>query len=316
MKFIFVSLSLILVILLSGCTEDVIHIEETVTEEGFRDVLVIKDITTIPSSPLIPDVDVILSFIVENEDEEKEAINVKVELFDATGFKNEGGEVCNSAVKPCQPNQCSEDNLCKFLPGEQKLISFVLKAPTEDEIATLETDIELRFRVEYAFDGSLLYRTMVIDMEELKARQRAGETVSLEIPKFLGSGPVQIDVELMGAPYIISGYSGTFLFRVKKVSSIGILKNSIIPEGNLRIEFPTDLGEVEAGSKFTCDSKDVCTNSEEIALYKGESPNLYFKVSHIELVSDVPYQSFEIKAEVDYIYELRDSIKVKVKPYI
>jgi hypothetical protein len=152
-------------------------------------------------------------------------------------------------------------------------------------------------------------------MEEIKIKQQAGESMNLEIPKFLGSGPVQIDVELMGAPYILAGYSGTFLFTVKKVGdpANGMLKGSKISKGSLEIIFPSDLGTVEPGSKFTCDSN-VCTNSEDIELYKGESPSLYFKVKEVPDIN-VPYKSFEITAKVNYIYELRDSIKVTIEPY-
>lgn len=320
MKFVLVFLSLILIIFLSGCTyvedwfgKDVIQVEEKTLEGGVKDVLVINDITILPSSPVLPDRDVILSFVVENRDTRKNAENVVVELFDAPLFKNKAGTLCNGKEKPCQPDLCRNSAPCTILPGEQKLISFDLIAPSIDDIAMLETEVELRFRVNYDFHGSLLYNSFVISMDEIKSRQRAGESVNLEIRKIPGSGPIQIDVELMGAPYILSGYSGTFLFTIKKVGDPnGILKDSKILPEKLKMEFPSDFGTAEA-KKFKCNA--ICKNSEDIELYKGESPKLYFRISNVPTI-DVPYKSFIIDAEVDYRYELRDSIKVKIKPYV
>ena len=311
---------LVLIIVISGCTEsiipggNVIETQEPVTEEGVRDVLVIKDIETIPNPPLIPGSQLILSFVIENKDTEKSITDIVIDLFDAPTFYEEtGATLCNDNSKPCTPedDQCASTS-CTLLPGEEKMINFVLRAPTKEDIANLETDIELNFRVSYHFETSLLYRTMLINMDEIETMQRQGESISLEIPKFLGSGPVQLDVELKGAPYIIAGYSGTLVFTVKKVgSSDGILKGSEVPADGIAINFPSGVGTVEADKFSGCPT---CTNSEPITLYRGVSPSLYFKINDIQEIS-VPYQSFDIDATMGYDYELRDSIKVKVKPY-
>jgi hypothetical protein len=325
-------LFLVIIVITSGCTyldsffgQDVIQVEETTLEEGVRDVIVINDATTIPKSPILPDQGVVLSFIIENKDERANAENVVAELFDAPLFKSSGGALCNSASKPCQADRCSatDNPLCTLLPGEQNMISFDLIAPSESDLVDLETEIDLNFRVSYDFTASLLYNSFIVSMEEVKARQRAGEAVNIDVIKTPGSGPVQIDVELLGAPYILDGYSGTFLFTVKKVSTKGVVQNSKIGVNNMVIEFPNDIvgsgGTIDGGSKFLCTpTGDVyrCTNAEEIELYSGESTTYRIQVTKADLGgSGIPYKSFSIKAYVDYDYEMRDSLKVKVKPY-
>ncbi len=324
-------LFLVMIVIISGCTyldeffgQDVIQVEETTLEEGVRDVLVINDVTTIPKSPILPGQAVILSFIMENKDAREAAENVVAELFDAPLFRGRTEALCNSASNACQAGRCFDtESACTLLPGEQNMISFDLVAPSEDDLANLETEIELNFRVSYKFRASLLYNSFIVSMEEVKARQRAGEAVNIEVMKTPGSGPVQIDVELLGAPYILEDYSGTFLFTVKKVSTRGVIKNSKIGVDQMVIEFPSDIissgGTIDGGDKFACPLMgDVyrCTNGQEIELYSGESTTYRIQVTKANLGgSGIPYKSFSIHAYVDYDYEMRDSLKVKVKPY-
>jgi len=303
-----------MIIFLSGCNGEIIQTEEIETELGFRDVLVIDDITTIPNSPIISDINVELSFIIENKDTEKKAEGVTVELFDAPFFKNKNGELCNSATNACKPDECDVGDPCTIFPHGKKQISFSLKAPSADELGMLETDVALQLRVNYEFEGSLLYTTKVIDMEEIKTRQRAGESETLVISKDLGSGPIQIYVEVLGAPYIISGSSGTLLFTVKDMGTNGFLKNSKILENKLTVEFPEGVGTIEADG-FKCKGGYNCENSDEIELFGGESATLYFRILDVELAEGIPYQSFPVKVNVPYTYELRDSIDVKIKPH-
>jgi hypothetical protein len=330
MRYLFVPLMLVIIVT-SGCTyledffgQDVIQVEETTLEEGVSNILVISDVTTIPKSPLLPGRDVILSFIIENKDEREKAENVVAELFDAPMFRDSTdgitGELCNENTKPCKADRCGIDDPCEeILPSEQKMISFDLVAPDESDIANLAAEIDLHFRVSYTFTSSLLYNSFIVSMDEIKARQRAGEAVNLEVTKTPGSGPVQIDVELLGAPYILSDFSGTFLFTIKKVSSLGVLKNSKIPVGKWKIEFPADIGTIKS-TKFKCEEDGavvVCTNNEVIELYSGESPTYRLELTDVPDIDNlgIPYKSFNIRSEVEYEYEVRDSLKVKVKPY-
>lgn len=324
-------------ILVAGCTglpdifpgQDVIKPALSTQEEGFRDVLVIKEIGTIPKSPVLAGQTFLLSFIIENRDKEKEATGVVVDLFDAPLFKDKDGtELCNK-VK-CVPDDCTENKKCTVLPGEQKQITFELKAPDDKAIASLQTDLDINFRVTYKFSGSTLFKVVVVNLEEIKARQRAGSPLTLDILKSLGSGPVKIDAELKGAPYILSGLGGTLAFTVKNTgdTSKGSISESKIPEilqgpfsFGLQIKFPEelvkDVGNLVSPSAFLCvgptEGSIDCFNKADITLFKGESVPLLFQIKNAPSLT-APFKSFDIKALLRYTYELRDSTKITVLP--
>ncbi len=327
------------IIAIAGCTlpsgifpgQDVIKAVPSTQEEGPRDVLVIKDIGTIPKSPVLAGQNILLSFVIENLDAEKEAKDVVVELFDAPLFKNKAGVLCNSGKDVCVPtgNECTSSNKCTILPGEQKQITYDLFAPDDKAIANLEASLDLNFRVQYAFSGSTLLKLVVVNLEEIKARQRAESQITLDILKSVGSGPVKIDVELKGSNYMLSGMSGTLGFIVKTAGDTGkgSLLYSKIPEktsttDGLRIVFPAelinnDIGNIERPSKFLCQlvtgKEAECYNIKDIELIKGESSILLFRVLNTAQI-DVPFKSFDIKAFLAYTYELRNSAKITVIP--
>ena len=154
------------------------------------------------------------------------------------------GEICNLLREnnpPCYPSDCGTLGPCVILPGEEKLITFDLLTPTKDEIVNIKTQEKVDFRVSYNFDGSLLYTVPVVNMDEIINRQRQGERTQVQISKAHGSGPMQIDVELFGAPYILSGYSATFLFNIKNRGSWVLTDKNEIYADDFVIEFPSEL---------------------------------------------------------------------------
>ena len=335
-----VFLFLLPLVFISGCTlpdifpgQDVINVNPETQEEGFRDVLVIKDINTIPKSPVLAGQTILLSFIIENRDAEKEVKEAFVDLFDAPLFKNMAGRRCNDAPNNCVPTVCTPGLPCKIspiLPGEQKQINFELKAPDDQATAGLPTDIDINFRVNYTFDGSTLFKLVVVNFEEIKARQRAGSPITLDILKSFGSGPVKMDVELKGGPYMLSGLGGTLAFTVKNTgdTSKGSISESKIPVSppgkfafGLTIKFPeelvTNVNNLVSPSAFLCigpiEESIDCFNIANITLFKGESVPLLFQIKNAPSLT-APFKSFDIKAFLRYTYELRDSAKVTVVP--
>jgi len=251
---ILISVTLVLLIFLSGCTgfpdifgRDVLDIQNVVTRDKTTDAMAIKDILTIPTSPMLPDQGVMLSFIVENKDDLKSLKSVIVDLYNAPLFKNANGDLCNlySPGNPAQclpeENKCTKNVPCTILAGEEKPITYRLMTPSQDEIVNIRTQEKLDFRVKYDFDGSMLYTVPVVNMDEIINRQRQGERTQVQISKAHGSGPIQVDVELFGAPYILSGYSATFLFKVQNKGSGVLAGRNEIGKDNLLIEFPAEL---------------------------------------------------------------------------
>ena len=324
MKRIYLIVIIISLVFVSGCTGsgglfggDVIKTKQTSQQDGVKDILVIKNKETIPHSPLLPDKPLILSFVIESMDDIRTVDNVNVELFDAPLFKNEGGKAKCNENGNCVPKELA-DKLKTILPGEQKTVNFYLTTPSEEEIAKIRTDATLSFRINYDFDSTTTLRVPVVNMGEIEKRQRAGESTTLEIPKYFTSGPVQIDIEVMNQPYIISGYDASIIFKVKDRGdkTKGFLKDSKIEKGKLTITFPEGFtATTDNDQYFVCVNgcQGEGTNNNVIDLYRGESIPLYFKVKPPDVAE--PYKSFEIKANVKYTYELRDSAKLTINPY-
>ncbi|MBI5347211.1 MAG: hypothetical protein HZB66_01230 [Candidatus Aenigmarchaeota archaeon] len=67
---------------------------------------------------------------------------------------------------------------------------------------------------------------------------------------------------------------------------------------------------------FNCSSgndKVVCENIEPIDLYKDQSVPLYFRIKGVPKVEI--HETFTIKADVYYTYELKNSVEVEIKPW-
>lgn len=316
---------------LAGCSSlfpggDVVKINPVTTTQGFKDVLVIHDIVTIPTSPVLPDADISLSFIIENKDTEKSATHVFAEIIDGSVFKSKDGEPCNAASKPCQPRgECSKERPCSILPQGQEQIEFRIKAPSTKDIVGLKTETTIYFRVQYEFKGSTFFENVVVNMDEALARQRAGQPVSISKSSVIGSGPMQIEAESQGAQFIFAGRNGAVTFRIvsRGDSSKGGILNSKIERHALTIHFPAGLGTVAApdsdatgAPKFSCvpdGDSIVCTNSEELNLYKGASIPYAFRFIKVSEIAE-PFRTFPITAVILYEYEIRDSVKITVQP--
>src|SRR3990172_33280 len=94
-------LPILALLLAAGCIggglfgEDVIKVSEQTVSEGPKDAIRITSIETIPRSPVLPDHDVSLFFIIENTDDTKTAYNVRVDLFNPSSFVvTEGPSTC------------------------------------------------------------------------------------------------------------------------------------------------------------------------------------------------------------------------------
>jgi len=374
-------------VFITGCTglpfdlgnffrNDVIQVQPVYIQEGVRDVVVISNKQTIPSSPMLPNTPVLFSFIIENMDDLKDATNVDIEMFDAPTFydqfmKDSSGKnlPCNNGPQFCRPTvndetACSKEfnELCTILPGEQKLVNFKLLSPKDDDIAGIKTETALSFKLDYDFQGSLIYVVPVVNFDEIIQRQRAGDTATLMLSKSQSSGPLQIDVEIQGTNYILADQTGILNFKIKNVGKGNILNSKVEPTKFVVI-FPPDLPVTGyPDSLFTCDGKNtiqnrvstaldiardifsgnwgsfwkttsgvivgsnvlnvdnvpdgstVCTNIKTIELFRDETQTtMRFEVKKENL--NVPFRSYDIRASIDYTYELRDRFDVTINPY-
>ena len=338
------------VIVTSGCVglpdifgRDVISIQQSVVENGVKDVVIVRDIYTIPKSPLLPDQQVILSFLIENRDSVKRT-DATVDLFNAPTMRSSSNDPalddkpCNfysvgSALpnqRYCIPelNECGVGNPCPILPGEEKPVNIAMKTPRDTDIKNIRTQAKLDFKTTYDFDGALNYIVPAVNMEEITKRQRAGEKTSLFTTKSHGSGPMQIDVELQGAPYILNNYEAVMLFKIKNRGS-GTLVKSEIESGAMEILFPPEFDVIEdkSSEKFECVIDAAtggmrCTNNGgknmvegAIPIYRDESrSSLMFTVKLREPLVE-PFRSYQITSTIRYRYELRNSVDIVINPF-
>jgi len=323
-------LLLAILVFVSGCVDssvfggDVVQTDLKTEEQGAKDVLIIKDIQTIPKSPLLPDQPFTLFFTIENVDDEENAKNVKVDLFNPSLFKDKNGILCSFSSADCYPKPVICSTGCQFLPSEQKQIQFGLKSPTEIEIAGIKLETEMHFSVDYEFTANTFFEVTVVTKREIEQRQRADQSISISGSNVKSSGPIQIEAEIRGAQFVLAGQSANFVFTVKNKGdkNRGNLKNSQIPIGKMTIEFPTNLFDgnslINPPISFTCSSVPViCTNTgDAINLFKGESIPLKFSISNTKETNIPPFATYPIRAKItDYTYQLRDKTSITIQPF-
>src|SRR3989344_339641 len=185
-------IAVLLLVFSAGCTGlsgvfggDILNIKQNLIQEGQKDIVVIKDVSTIPKSPMLPEQSFVLTMLLENIDKTQDARNVVVDLFNAPTVKKDNepnkGSVCNAGSGSiCLPDKCSSEG-CLMLPGEQIPINFYLKTPTENEIVGIETKPSLDFRVTYDFESSSLYVMPSVNLDEIIKNQRSNDKVDVQV---------------------------------------------------------------------------------------------------------------------------------------
>ncbi|MBI3190510.1 hypothetical protein HYZ41_02285 [archaeon] len=253
-------LLLAVLVFVAGCTSlpfvpgsDVIKMVTTERAESPQDAVIIQKAQLSPSSSgntIFPDQAVTLLFNIVNKDDTKSAVT-KVEMFNAPSFRSTCGKspalnndcppctgsdcpLCNSG-NACKPNVCNyikdspTEKGCTLLPAEEKQVSIEMKSPLERDIASTITKTKIEFRATYNFVASLVYIIPVVNIEEVKARQRGNEKTEVQLSKMQGSGPVRVGVDLVGPPYILANQPTIMTFKLKNVGSGNVVNSKILP---------------------------------------------------------------------------------------
>ena len=229
-------LLLTVIVIITGCTipnfvpgSDVIKMVTTEKAESPQDAVVIQKAQLSPSSTgntVFPNQDVTLLFNIVNKDDTKSTVT-KVEMFNAPSFRDKNtNNLCNLG-NTCKPNVCGDS--CTLLPAEEKQISIDMKSPSERDIASTITKTKIEFRATYNFVASLVYIIPVVNLEEVKARQRGNEKTEVQLSKMQSSGPVRIGVDLIGPPYILAEQPTIMTFKLKNVGSGNVVNSKIGP---------------------------------------------------------------------------------------
>ncbi|MCX6815563.1 MAG: hypothetical protein NT120_01795 [Candidatus Aenigmarchaeota archaeon] len=222
-------LMVLALVLVSGCVipgdifgSNVLNVQQNTVQNGEKDVVVLTKAETIPTSTVLPDQDVALYFIVQNKDTMKTARKVFIDLFNPSIFKCvDKSTLVSTFHEQCESTdtrytKAGEEDL---LPGEQAQVKFNLRSPSQTEIGGIKQTTDLNYEISYDFLSSLSYVVPVVDMQEVINRQQSNEKTTVQISKSYSSGPLQVDVEMLGAPYILNNNNAVLLFTIKNVGS-------------------------------------------------------------------------------------------------
>lgn len=325
-----IALLLLLVVFAAGCTGlsgifggDVLSIKQNIIQDGQKDILVVKDVATIPTSPMLPNQPFVFSFLVENVDNSEIARDVTIELFNAPTVKSDAGQVCNTGSGSiCKADKCwmvaqpqsaalqgpivnvypgiqMSGDKCTILPGEQVPINFYLRTPTEKEIVNIETKPTLDYRILYNFESTSLFVMPSVDFDEILKNQRSNDKVDVQVTKSYGTGPVRVEMELFGTLYILSGQSATLIFKVVNTGG-GNVVGSQIKERKFVVEIPKDM--------VAPDGKIILPDGQTYSLGAGVSSPDRFDCS----ATGTHYRCTNIKALDIYKDQTRGSLRFQI----
>ena len=233
---------ILLVVIVAGCTNNFslggggsFEPQQKETNNGLEDVVTVKNSYMVPSPPIYPrEQGVAFNIVIENKDKKRTAKNVYVELYNPSVF-----------TKVTQ-DKCLKGSTCTILPQGQKTVQFSLTAPSTQETGNVKVDTELQYRVVYDFVATTKLDVLVANMDEIISLQRAGKSFSPTVTKNKGSGPMKVDLSLIGEKqFVLDGYSATIKAQADNWGS-GSLLNNEIEETSLKIVFPPEFDNIIA----------------------------------------------------------------------
>ncbi len=306
------------------------------TKREIADVITIADAYTLPKPPVLTSQPFDLFIELESKEKEK-IISGYLELYDTSVFHN----------------QSNVSQTFTLLPTEKRVFDFSFLAPTNEEIANVKLTPRISFRVLYDFSTSSSLDVVAVNLEEVRKAQQAGESLSFVSNKVLGSGPVKIDISLVGSDYVLAGYP--FLLQLKLLNEgRGMLKGNEIKKGKLKLIIPDGFEIVnyeDISSILSCEEGVGVSGEEGLGWSEKVTRTAYALIRTItglvtgsssmacrcecENIKPIklyqresapitlklrapditaPYQTFVFRASASYTYELRDYIDITVQP--
>jgi len=257
MKKIFLSLVLLSLVFVSGCT-DFPGMEslfgpgeggEKVVEES-PDILVIENKNIIPNPPINANDDFTLSFTVKNQDDISEVENVEMQLYDWGVCKpGDNADFTSETGKYTKPLGAGGT----LSPQQEDYVELEFTSPDNDQIAEMEATCPVRYRVNYDYEAKTQVDMMVISKEELKQKERAGESVYFTPTETIGRGPIKVYIRFGKSSPVETGEVLPVFIDIedKGSGSIGSeIKNEVGGEV-LRFYVPIDFTVIKECNKLT-----------------------------------------------------------------
>ena len=290
-------LSLLLIVLISGCTIPGGLIPGTgpTTKEQSPDLVIVQNLNVIPAPPINAGDQFSISFEIKNQDEVVSVDDVSYNLFDKgkCTVKLSGDEEVTTTPFSLDPLQ-------------SEFREWTFKAPSSDDIGHLSVTCPMRFMVTYTHTATSQIDIDVINNDRLSQLQKAGQTPSFTPTLTIGSGPIKTYFDF-GASMPVRNETTLPIYITVEDKGTGLLEN--IKDGKLTITFPTGF-TVSDCTKFICTGV-VCKNSGDIQMIRKKSPQIRCSIT---TPAETIEKTYYIRADLEYTYNIVQEASVEIKP--
>lgn len=292
-------LSLLLIVLISGCTipEGFLPGTGTTTKEQSPDLIIVQNLNIIPTPPINANDQFSISFEIKNQDEVVSVDNVSYNLFDKG--------LCKEKLSGDEESASISSGLA---PLQAEFKEWTFMAPSNEDIGHLSVTCPMRFMVSYTHTATSQIDIDVISSDRLSQLQKSGQAPSFTPTLTVGSGPIKIYFDF-GASMPVRGKTTLPVYITVEDKGTGLLGN--IGSGNLKITFPDGFSVSDSTClKFTC-SGNVCTSNVDIPIIKKKSPQLRCSITTPDETIEKTYY---IRADLAYSYNIVQEASVEIKP--
>jgi hypothetical protein len=308
MKTAFIALSLLAVIAIAGCPAmpfEIPWITPAPMEkiEKPPEILAIRELSIIPTPPIVAESSFTLSFIVANTDEREDVEDVNVTLYD--------WGICN-----LRTGEIIKKELGTLARLSERYVAWELEAPPSALIVDTAT-CPLKWKIDYNMTAKSQVEINVIDEERLRALQRAGEPWQVTPTQTIGAGPLKISFEFV-EPQPFKNESSFIMFL--QVENKGPGAYPAVPTWGLYLKIPEEfegscddfyktlIPETIGGIKYN-----IYKNTRIIDLIKGKTPKIKctFTAPKVDVM-----KTYLFLANLSYGYALhgRQDITVRALP--
>ncbi|MGC9310957.1 MAG: hypothetical protein ACP5E4_04525 [Candidatus Aenigmatarchaeota archaeon] len=311
-----IAVSLLLVVFLSGCTEnDIIGssfgseycsaVGNCKVEEAPPRITDVLQIQTIEARPMAenrvkPDSEITLFVTVQNMHDQKPL------HINWIGISNKQSFICSGT--------CEETNM-ELNPGAMRKFSFDLTSPSNSGTLAIPQTIEIA--AEYSYDSSTLTTFSYMNEDTFKDYLESGARAATTLTNIASEAPVELKV--------IYGFQQPAIYDEDKdyqifleVHNLGGGEIKRIEADDLSLTFEDNAGSfTECSEEFgsTC-SGDTVTNSEEIRIM-GKKPYRYyfnFNPSGSPDFSHTPVVTTILRTNANYEYRISRLYDILVSP--
>jgi len=290
-------LSLLLIVLISGCTipEGFFPGTGPTTKEQTPDLIVVQNLNIIPSSSISAGDQFSISFEIKNQDEVISVDNVSYNLFDKG--------LCKDKLSGDEESATISGGLS---PLQAEFKEWTFKAPSNEDIGRLSVTCPMRFMITYTHTATSQIDIDVINSDRLSQLQKSGQPPSFTPTLTVGSGPVKTYFDF-GASMPVRGETTLPVYITVEDKGTGLLGK--ISTDNLKVTLP-DGFTVSDCPKFTCGGT-TCTNNVDIPIIRKKSPQLRCTIT---TPAEAIEKTYYIRADLEYTYDIVKEAAVEIKP--